>query len=379
MYDSVSTPTPSFVTRIRMLPEGLSAQEIRKCAHQFGLAGSRATEIELNELDGRTVLLRAPDDQTLERDWSILSGLARDLVIGRAAHPASTFFREVVSDPDREYFRPAELCQRDGIRRFADGRPYFTGATAALLLGVDTLFLGFAADEGAVPFFSEPIWEPGDLDGFGYSKESDVLLRVSHLGAGQERYWQNATCDNIWKSLRGARIDGLQAFTALGTCCRNEPSQYFFLERMRTFRMREVVAAGSPEEITRFRERAVEYIARLAHELGLNGHFENANDPFFLAGDADVSAGAQLPELVKIELRLRLYDDKSLACASMNVHGDFFSRKLEFRGEVDGAPVWTSCIAFGLERWAWAILVQFGPDPRGWPRRVRELLDGRST
>ena len=375
MLNSVST-TPSFVTRIRVLPEGLSAQEIRKCAHQFGLASSRATELELNELDGRTVLLRAPDDETLERDWSILAGLARDLVTGRAARPAPTFLREVVSDPDREYFRPAELCHRDGIRRFADGRPYFTGATAALLHGVDTLFLGFAANEGAAHFFSEPIWEPGDLEGFGYSPESDVLLRVSHLGAGQERYWQNATCDNIWKSLRGARIDGLQAFTALGTCCRNEPSQYFFLERMRTFRMREVVAAGSPEEITRFRERAVEYITRLARELGLNGHFENANDPFFLAGDANVAAGAQLPELVKIELRLRLYDDKSLACASMNVHGDFFSRKLGFHGEADGAPVWTSCIAFGLERWAWAILVQFGPDPRGWPGRVRELLDG---
>ncbi|HVE85086.1 MAG TPA: hypothetical protein VND93_19680 [Myxococcales bacterium] len=378
MLDSIST-IPSFVTRLRVLPESLTAQEIRKCAHQFGLAGSGATEIELNEIDGRTVLLRAPDEGTLDRDWGVLVGLARELVDGRASHPASTFFREVVSDPDRDYFRPAELCEAEGIRRFDDGKPYFTGATAALLHGVDELFLGFAANEGAVPFFSEPIWEPGDLGSFGYSPQSNVLLRVSHLGAGQERYWQNATCDNIWKSLRGARLDGLQAFTALGTCCRNEPSQYFFLERMRTFRMREVVAAGSPEEITRFRERAVEYITRLAHELGLNGHFENANDPFFLAGDANVAAGAQLPELVKIELRLRLYDDKSLACASMNVHGDFFSRKLGFRGGADGAPVWTSCIAFGLERWAWAILVQFGPDPRGWPRRARELLDGRSA
>ncbi len=374
-----NTSTPSFVTRIRVLQEGLTGQEIRKCAHQFGLAGSRATEIELNELDGRTVLLRAPDPDTLERDWTLLAGLARELVANRAVRPSATYHRAIVSDPARDYFRPAEICAGNGIRHYDGGRPYFTGATAELLYSVDSLFLDFAASEGAVPFFSEPIWEHGDLGNFGYSRESDVLLRVSHLGASQEQFWQNATCDNIWKSFRGARLEGPQVFTALGTCCRNESSQYFFLERMRTFRMREVVAAGSPEEIARFRERAVEYIARLATELELNGHFENANDPFFLASDGSaLPEEISLPDLVKIELRLHLYDDKSLACASMNVHGDFFSRKLGFQG-AGGAPVWTSCIAFGLERWAWAILVQFGPDHRGWPRRVRELLERRPT
>lgn len=376
MLDTLALP--SFVTRIRMLPDGLSAQEIRKCAHQFALARSSGTEIELNELDGRTVLLRAPDEDTLESDWSILVALARDIVAKRPSRPAATFHKAIVSDPDRDYFRPAQLCAGNELRRFADGKPYFTGAIAALLNGIDSLFLDFAVSEGALPFFSEPLWEPRDLGGFGYSTDSDVLLRVSHLGAEQERYWQNATCDNIWKSLRGAHIDGRQVFTALGTCCRNEPSQYFFLERMRTFRMREVVAAGSPEEITLFRDRAVEYITRLTRELGLNGYFENANDPFFLGGNGAASpAQIDLPELVKIELRLRLYDDKSLACASMNVHGDFFSKSLEFVSAAGDKPVWTSCIAFGLERWVWAILVQFGPDHRAWPRRIRELLDGR--
>lgn len=376
MLDTLTLP--SFVTRIRMLPDGLSAQEIRKCAHQFALASSGETQIELNELDGRTVLLRAPDEDTLENDWVALVSLTRDLVAKRSARPAATFRKELVTEPDRDYFRPAELCTSHELHRFADGKPYFTGTIAALLNGIDSLFLDFAVSEGAVPFFSEPIWEPGDLDGFGYSTASDVLLRVSHLGAEQERYWQNATCDNIWKSLRGARIDGRQVFTALGTCCRNEPSQYFFLERMRTFRMREVVAAGSPDEISRFRDRAVEFITQLTQDLGLNGYFENANDPFFLAGNGATSPEQlDLPELVKIELRLRLYDDKSLACASMNIHGDFFSKSLDFKSAAGDAPVWTSCIAFGLERWVWAILIQFGPDHRAWPQRIRELVDGR--
>ena len=82
-----------------------------------------------------------------------------------------------------------------------------------------------------------------------------------------------------------------------------------------------------------------------------------------------------VPEPIKFELRLSLYDDRSLACASFNVHGDFFARRLDYLGEEGHeAPIWTSCAAFGLERWVWAVLVQHGPRVQDWPAELRALV-----
>jgi hypothetical protein len=95
---------------------------------------------------------------------------------------------------------------------------------------------------------------------------------------------------------------------------------------MRVFTMREVVMAGTPEQVLHFREEALTFVDGLTAELGLRGSFVEANDPFFLGDGPADQADIALPDVVKIELRLSLYDDRTLACASFNVHGDFFAR-----------------------------------------------------
>jgi seryl-tRNA synthetase len=366
------------VVRVRILPQPIDGREIKLAVHKLQQVAPE-TDLEINDLDGSTVLLRSPSDAALEQAWGRLTAIVAELADERARTPQrATFHRDVTSDPDRSYHRPSELSAGGEMGRFPEGRGYFTGAAAALLYAVDRLFLDLARREAAVPFYSEPVWERADLPRFGYADGASALCRIGHIDPAVEQYWQNATCDNVWKSLASARIDGFRCYTAVSTCCRSEVSQYFFLERMKTFRMREVVAVGRPEEILAFRERAIEFIAGLTGSLGLNGLFEDSNDPFFLSGEnetAEAPVGVALPEIVKIELRLRLYDEKTLACASMNVHGDFFARNFGYVS-ADGGPLWTSCIAFGLERWVWAILVQFGPEPQGWPAAIRALVEG---
>ena len=54
-----------------------------------------------------------------------------------------------------------------------------------------------------------------------------------------------------------------------------------------------------------------------------------------------------------------------LAIASLNRHHDHFGTA--FAITRDGAPAYSACLAFGLERWLFAITHRYGTDPRSWP------------
>jgi hypothetical protein len=57
--------------------------------------------------------------------------------------------------------------------------------------------------------------------------------------------------------------------------------------------------------------------------------------------------------------------DGHLAIASVNLHQDHFGRTYDIRQSGDYA--YTGCVAFGLERWVYAIVSRFGDDPARWP------------
>jgi hypothetical protein len=59
-----------------------------------------------------------------------------------------------------------------------------------------------------------------------------------------------------------------------------------------------------------------------------------------------------------------IFEDE-LALGSVNTHRTFFADL--FSLSVGGAPAQTACLAFGLERWVWAVLKTHGTDHRSWP------------
>jgi seryl-tRNA synthetase len=62
-------------------------------------------------------------------------------------------------------------------------------------------------------------------------------------------------------------------------CFQREPSRH--LDRLQSFRMREYVCIGTPQQVTSFRERWIERAQNLASELQLPYRVASASDPFF--------------------------------------------------------------------------------------------------
>ena len=105
-------------------------------------------------------------------------------------------------------------------------------------------------------------------------------------------------------------------------------------------------------------------------ETGLAYRVESANDPFFI-GEFRKQAAFQSAFQLKYEIRARLpFKDSTLAVGSYNYHQDFFGRNLNI-SLPDGTPAHTGCVAFGLERIAFAFLAQYGLDPADWPAPSR--------
>src|SRR5580658_7683172 len=88
---------------LRKLPGSLQTKDIKKCAHQFKQRAHRHTEIEINDIDGQTVLMRAADHTTLDRDWNVLLEIVNSLISERAENETQTYFRDLATDAARSY------------------------------------------------------------------------------------------------------------------------------------------------------------------------------------------------------------------------------------------------------------------------------------
>ncbi len=170
---------------------------------------------------------------------------------------------------------------------------------------------------------------------------------------------------------RGPVPKGGYRFDVACDCFRREPSRY--LDRLQSFRMREYVTIGAPEEVAAFRERWVVRAKALADELGLHYRVEQASDPFFGRVGA-VKAISQLEQALKFELLVPLRGENSgTACMSFNYHRDHFGTTWDIRLP-DGSPAHTGCVAFGMDRLAVAMFATHGTKIREWPAAVRAAL-----
>lgn len=185
-----------------------------------------------------------------------------------------------------------------------------------------------------------------------------------------------AVCYHLYFSLADKPLpNGRLAATAVGHCFRYESTNLNSLERMWDFTMREIIFVGPADFVLENRERGRKQVAQFLESIGLAYKVESANDPFFV-GEFRKQAAFQNAFQLKYEIRARLpFKDSTLAVGSYNYHQDFFGRHLNITLP-DGKPAHTGCIAFGLERLAYAFLSQFGMDPAAWPAPVREAWHG---
>jgi len=170
---------------------------------------------------------------------------------------------------------------------------------------------------------------------------------------------------------RGRIPAGGLIFDVAADCFRREPSRS--LDRLQSFRMREYVRIGSPEEITTFREAWMARARQLADALALPYTVDVANDPFF-GRVGQVMAVSQLQQSLKFELLIPYYAGaKPTACMSFNYHREHFGNVWGLTDTRDELAH-TGCVAFGMDRLAVALFANHGADPAQWPVSARQAL-----
>ncbi len=184
-----------------------------------------------------------------------------------------------------------------------------------------------------------------------------------------------AACFHVYLDLSGRDLVSPTVITTSARCFRYEAETMTTLERLWDFTMREIVFVGTEEWVREQRRRSMDEVVQFVKSLRLNGWMEVANDPFFV-NTFVARKYYQLLTEAKFELKLSLpYTNGALAAASFNYHEDFFGRSFDVM--LDGSPVHTGCTAFGIERWVFAFLSQYGVDRSRWPDVVNAGLAGQ--
>ncbi|MEU4654836.1 hypothetical protein AB0G32_12935 [Streptomyces sp. NPDC023723] len=167
----------------------------------------------------------------------------------------------------------------------------------------------------------------------------------------------SSACYGVYLHHRGGQVPaGGKLVTLLGQCFRNE-DHFDALRRLKAFRMREVVALGTPDQVTAHLDHSARFLEALSGALGLPLERRAASDPFYdRTGDR-----AAFQQIVPVKHEY-VYQD--MAIASVNIHHTFFGERCAI-SLPDGGPVSTGCVGFGVERWLHALGTCFDGD---WDR-----------
>lgn len=196
--------------------------------------------------------------------------------------------------------------------------------------------------------------DPGALGEFAVDPDQDPR---AFLGAATE-ILTPAACYHLYPAHEGEALAEPLYLTTVNTCYRRETA-YVPLRRQWSFTMREIVCLGSAGETAQFVEKTTQAVSLLLEMAGLNVKWEHATDPFF---QPEQNPAFLLQKLSPVKHEA-IYGD--LAISSSNLHHEHFGEAFGITRAGEDAR--SACVAFGLERWLFAILDTHGEDPRSWP------------
>jgi seryl-tRNA synthetase len=163
-----------------------------------------------------------------------------------------------------------------------------------------------------------------------------------------------AACYHFYIHYQSWRLHEPLLLTTCCTCYRHE-RQYRPLQRQWSFNMREMVCLGSESEVEAFLVRQQAQVTALSAALGVEARWQVATDPFFRA---ERQPGYLAQKVFPVKQELVLED--GLAIASVNRHHDHFGRAFDIQRADCAAS--SGCVAFGLERWLYALVRRYGAD-----------------
>ncbi len=180
-----------------------------------------------------------------------------------------------------------------------------------------------------------------------------------------------AVCYHLYHRHSGQQLPETgTVYDVSGRCFRYESTNLSDLRRLWEFTMRELVFVGGRDWVLAERQRAIDAFTPILDALGMPAEIRTASDPFFVAPDANAKTYFQLSSETKYEISVDVGAGERLAVGSFNYHTDFFGKA--FATEAGSAgPAHSVCVAFGLERLAYAVLVHYGPEVSRWPAVLR--------
>jgi seryl-tRNA synthetase len=387
------------------LPTPVPAALASEIARRVYFVDSRISGFSLVERDGLITSIDVRTDSAV--DVEELAARAAE-VVDSEVRPHGVLRRKVVWESGvRRPARPEvfdDLLAAGEAYPLGEGQIGLGGTPLTLMDRLDGLIRELVVEEFDAVEFRYPTLIPTRvLEKCDYfASFPQFLMFVTRLhsdsrtyGAFRESYATNrrvpagilADCDNVDYCLpptmcfhtfgqhQGTRLPGRgdRVVTARGKSFRFESRYATTLERLWDFTIREIVFMGSRDFVTSARRRFMDLAFTLVTDLGLEGHAEVANDPFFSAEDGIAKTVSQRLLELKYELRLATGPDRTVAAASFNFHDTFFTERFDIRAP-DGATARSGCVGFGLERLMYAFLCQHGADPAAWPDRVRRRL-----
>jgi seryl-tRNA synthetase len=180
-----------------------------------------------------------------------------------------------------------------------------------------------------------------------------------------------AVCYHLYHRHSGEKVPETgTVYDVAGRCFRYESTNLSDLRRLWEFTMRELVFIGGRDWVLAERQRAIDAFIPILNALGLPTEIRTASDPFFVAPDANAKTYFQLSSETKYEISVDVGAGERLAVGSFNYHTDFFGKAFATEAG-DAGPAHSVCVAFGLERLAYAVLVHYGPDASRWPAVLR--------
>jgi hypothetical protein len=244
-----------------------------------------------------------------------------------------------------------------------------------LLRALDGVFAGWGRAGGAREILPPPVYPVSDLEKFdvytnfphlalvaapleladGPAKPADGRFATTDLRAARLGL-PHATCFGAYLFHEDTELAGDTLVTLVNRCFRNE-EHYVPLRRLVSFQMREIVALGSYEHTQQVLAGFTERITAFGDSLGLGLNRVVATDPFF----QDDGSRALMARLSPVKHEFQAGD---LAISSVNTHRNFFGERCRIRLAGDGGYAYTSCVAFGLERWLAVLVDRHGTAPR---------------
>lgn len=283
-----------------------------------------------------------------------------------------------------------EVVKEEQVHEFSKGLISYGGLFLKLVDFFDNKFKELAQVFGATVVAYPTLMPESELDKCKYIDSFPQYINfVNHLDEDidkihsftenrdnsnfkEERYVLSpAVCLHCYIEKQDRKIES-SIITAKGRCFRYESNNLANPHRLRDFTMREIVFLGDEEFVSKKREESIQHIVKLLDELKLGSHIESASDPFFV-GDSQSKLFQMLTKL-KYEIRMNIpFNSKTIAVGSFNIHGNHFGKAYNIKMNNE-KYIYTGCTAFGLERWAYAFLSQYGLAVEKWPEEVANYI-----